>query len=669
MSRCLTDQFVKVIVDAPLGELDYRVDEDLCVAPGDRVAVPLGTRRMVGIVTRVTTHSVIEPHRIRKVIKVLADIPPLTSEWLALTQFVSRYYKRSWGSVATGALPLFFRRNPGLRHATGLAKLRQLCTKSVAPGPVKLLNDEQLRAVEAIGACTGFSVQMLFGVTGSGKTEVYLNAMGRKLAEHPDNQVLLLVPEINLTPQLESRVRERFCAQTVVTLHSSLTQTERARNWLAAHEGRARVLVGTRLATFASFRRLALIIVDEEHDGSYKAGDGSHFHARDVAIKRAQLCGIPCVLGSATPSMETWRNVLEGKYALHRLRHRAVEHASMPMIRLVDMRQLRGELFAPEVREQMDSALQAGKQVLVFINRRGYAPTLECPACGWVQRCRHCSGFSVYHKKEHRLVCHHCGTSYPIPDRCPVCGNADIQAVGRGTQKVEEEIQSLWPTKTQLRIDRDTVKGRTDAENAFSRVHAGEADIVIGTQMIAKGHDFQNIGVVVVLSADAQLVSPDLRAEEQLFALLLQVAGRAGRAGGNGVVLIQTRFPDHPIFTSLKAQDFEGFAKRILETRKEAGLPPYSYQALVSARSNSIERSLGFLDRIVVLWREHGPEGVRIFEPVPMSLMRLMDEERAQLLVESDSRNLLHGFLDTHLAEVKSEHEIDWTVEIDPAEV
>lgn len=668
MPHTLTEQFVRVIVQAPLGPLDYRVDEETQIAVGDRVLVSLGTRKLVGIVVQVATHTQVEQKKLKKIIRVLAETEPLREEWLKLTKFTANYYIRSWGEAAVGSLPVFFRSVPRARREASLKRIRNLKAKKVKEGARPALNEEQERAIAEVDKAVGFAPFVLFGVTGSGKTEVYLHLIEKALQKNRENQVLLLVPEINLTPQLEMRVRERFPEETVVTLHSALGNSERAQNWLAIHEGRARILVGTRLAIFASFKQLSLVLVDEEHDESYKAGDGMRYSARDLAIKRAQLNGVACVLGSATPSLETWQKVQSGAFPLLKLTHRAIEAATLPTIEIVDKRKERQAIFTGSVRQAIDEALTRSEQVLVFINRRGYAPTVTCPACGWVSRCAHCSGFTVYHKKENRLVCHHCSTSYPVPTHCPTCGNADIEVLGSGTQKIEEAIVSFWPEKRILRIDRDSVRTKRQVEEAFSQVHAREADIIVGTQMISKGHDFQHVGLVVILNADALLINPNIKSEERLFCLLLQVAGRAGRFGNEGRVLVQTRFPEHPLYQELVAQDYEAFARRALLERSEAQLPPFVYEARLLAQSKTLERSLDFLERAKEKAKAIPKKNVWLYDPVPMTLMRLLDQERAQLLVEAKTHTDLHAFLSAWVAALDRESSVAWTVEVDPTE-
>ncbi|MDO4937550.1 MAG: primosomal protein N' [Sutterellaceae bacterium] len=665
--------FVEVFVDVPLPALDYAVPEDVTVTVGDRVVVPVGTRKTVGIVAAVKDTTQVPAKKIKPIVRVLNEVAPLSAEWMRFLAFAADYYIRFKGEAAVSALPQFFRTPPKARYEASLKRLRELKHKKVKPGERPPLNDEQQVAAQAITGAQGFVPFVLYGVTGSGKTEVYLHAIEEALKKSPDNQVLLLVPEINLTPQLEARVRGRFVDETVVTMHSGLTPVERARSWLAVHEGKARVLVGTRMAIFASFRKLGLIIVDEEHDQSYKAGEAMRFSARDLAVKRAMDNGIACVLGSATPSLETWAKVLARQYRCLRLSHRAVQAAHLPKLELVDVSKEKPQVFAQSVKDEIDATLLRKEQVLVFINRRGYAPVISCTACGWVSRCEHCSGFTVFHKNDRRLVCHHCGTSYRVPARCPSCGNPEIVAVGTGTQRIEEAIEALWPQARVLRIDRDSVKTKNAAETAFESVHAGDVDIVVGTQMIAKGHDFKRVGLVVVLNADAQLVSPDIRAEEHLYATLMQVAGRAGRDKIAGRVLIQTRFPEHPVYGDMQKGDYESFAQRLLKERQEAMSPPYAYQALLTAQSSHLERTIGFLRAARDAAVNLKFSSVFVYEPVPMSLMRLKDAERGQLLIETMNRRDRHAFLTAWDASLRSLTGVDagvtWAIEVDPADI
>jgi primosomal protein N' (replication factor Y) len=511
---------------------------------------------------------------------------------------------------------------------------------------------------------------LLFGVTGSGKTEVYLSAIERRLEADPDAQALLLVPEINLTPQLEAQVRTRFPSFGVVALHSGLAAGQRAAAWLAAHEGRARVVVGTRLAVFASLPRLALIVVDEEHDASYKAGEGVRYSARDLAVKRAQMLGIPVVLGSATPSIETWAHARSGRYRLLTLRQRATTESWIaPTIELVDPgNAVDASGIAPPIQRALAATLQQREQSLVFLNRRGYAPVVACEACGWLSNCPHCAAFAVFHKPDRSLRCHHCGWSATVPRVCPTCGNSALQGVGRGTQRIEESVQQLLPGARVLRIDRDSTRRKDAAAQAFDAVHRGDVDVLVGTQMVAKGHDFQNVALVVVLNADSQLASHDFRASERLFATLVQVIGRAGRSGRASRALLQTRYPQHPLFAALVRQDYAAFADALLAQRERAGMPPATHQALLTAEASTLQAATDFLRRAVEL--AGAPAAVTLYDPVPMAMVRRAGIERAQLLVEAAQRGPLQAFLRSWLRELRSQKSrVRWHIEVDPAEI
>ncbi len=663
--------YAKVIVDAPgLSELDYVVPPDMLVAIGDRVLVGLRTRTVVGIVVALNAASDYTGTRLRRIRTVLKDTAPLPADWLALTRFAARYYVRSWGETAIPTLPVFFRRSPGVRHECQLEKIRELtnCKTEAVERPV--LNAKQRSVVDRVVKAKGFAPFLLFGVTGSGKTEVYLHIIEETLARDPDAQVLLLVPEINLTPQLEARVKERFPEEKVVSLNSEFSDTVRARSWLAVHEGRARIMVGTRMSIYASFKKLALVIVDEEHDGSFKAGDGSRYSARDLAVWRASHGKFPVVLGSATPSLESWVQAQTGRYQLLEMSERAVSRAQLPEVRLTDVpRRGSGVTLTSVTNDAIEKTLGAGRQVLVFLNRRGYSPVLSCPSCGWVSKCRRCSTFAVFHKGTRKLVCHHCGWQTDVPTACPQCGNIDILPKGTGTERLEEELQRSFPDKRILRIDRDSVSRKKEAEVAFQKVYRGEIDILVGTQIIAKGHDFKNVGLVVILNADTQLLSPDPRAKERLFATLMQVAGRAGRHGDRGTVLIQTRFPSEPLFGALEEQNYVLFTTHLMQERKENWSVPFVYQALLTAQAQTLSEALYFLETTAKTAESLAPNDVRVYDPVPMSLMRLMDMERAQLLIEADNRSSLNKFLWQWQATFKAPSNISWTIEVDPASV
>jgi primosomal protein N' (replication factor Y) len=547
---------------------------------------------------------------------------------------------------------------------------------SVAPP----LHDEQRQAVDAIGSAEGFAPFLLHGVTGSGKTEVYLHAMASLLAADPAAQILMLVPEINLTPQLQARIAARFPHEPLAVLHSGLADQERSLQWLAAHRGEARIVLGTRMAVLASMPHLRLIVVDEEHDTSYKQQEGLRYSARDLAVWRANQLKIGIVLGSATPSMETWHRAEQGAYRKLVLRERAQADAALPTVRLIDLnheRQRQRHLFeglSVPLLDAIQQRLERGQQSLLFLNRRGYAPVLACDSCGWLSGCPRCSAYLVLHRPERRLRCHHCGLESPVPHHCPDCGNVDIAPLGRGTQRIEEALATRFPDARIARIDADSTRRKGTAQAMFDEVHAGEVDILVGTQMVAKGHDFQRVTLVGIVHPDAAMFSHDFRAAEHLFASLMQVSGRAGRAGLPGEVLIQTRYPDAPALQALVRHDYDGFAASQLRERRQAGLPPFAYQVLVTAEHGQLERALAFLQAA----RERAdacalaPE-VQLHDPVPMSMVRIFNKERAQMLVEASARPVLQRFVSEWVqtfGEVGSAVKgVRWQLEIDPLRI
>ncbi len=549
-----------------------------------------------------------------------------------------------------------------------------------APVPPSLTT-EQADALDAIRAARGFAPFLLHGVTGSGKTEVYLHALAALLEARPDAQALVLVPEINLTPQFEAAFRARFAAVlppgAIVTLHSGLAEGERARHWLAAHTGRARIVLGTRLAVLASLPALAMIVVDEEHEPAYKQQEGLRYSARDLAVWRAKRLEIPVVLGSATPSLESWWAAEQGRYTRLTLTRRAVAEAVLPTVKLVDLEEERrrgrasiGGLSGPLV-AALKGRLERGEQSLIFLNRRGYAPALACDACGWVAGCPRCSAYVVLHKPERALRCHHCGWESRIPHACPECGNVDVAPLGRGTQRVEETLAEAVPGARILRIDADSTRRKGSAQALFSDVHAGEVDILVGTQMIAKGHDFRRVSLVGVLNADTALFSHDFRATERLFSQLMQVSGRAGRAGLPGDVLIQTRYPRHALYHALARHDYVGFANATLAERRDAHLPPFVYQALLRAEGRTIEAALAFLQAAAVeLGALPGAERVTVYDAVPMTIVKVLHVHRAQLLVESASRVVLqHVLAAWHPVLHELRGVLRWSVEVDPLDI
>ncbi len=682
MEHCI----LKVALDTPL---DFCFDYLWSLEPGaprplrgQLVLVPFGRREVMGLIVAVHDETDVPLDKLKSAIAVRAQLAPLSAEWIALCEFAADYYQRPLGEVAIPGLP----KNLRLLKTTSLDKAIKKLAKvdaihDATPFAMPQLNQAQQAAADTIATASGFAPTLLYGVTGSGKTEVYLQAAAQILAhsKEDDNpsQILILVPEINLTPQLEANVRARFPGVMIATLHSGLAEGERMTHWLAAHLGQARIILGTRLAILSSLPHLKLIIVDEEHDPSYKQQEGLRYSARDLAVWRAHQLSIPIVLGSATPSLETWHHAQSGRYRKLELRERAVKDAVLPKVGLIDL-----ERKAP--REQMIEGVSAtlvaalklrmerGEQSLLFLNRRGYAPVIACDSCGWISNCTRCSAFLVLHKLDKRLRCHHCGFEQRIPKSCPTCGNVDLQPLGRGTQRVEESLQQIFPEARIMRIDADSTRRKGSAQEAFDTVHRGEVDILIGTQMVAKGHDFQNLTLVGVLNPDTALFSHDYRASERLFAQLMQVAGRAGRAaqkegGSASEVLIQTRYPQHPLYAAVRSHDYDTFATELLEERQQANFPPFIYQALLRAEAKEIKIALDFLHEAIACVDY---PGITMNDPIPMTMTRVANVDRAQLLVECTSRPALQAFLKVWIATLRQmKTRVRWSLEVDPVDI
>lgn len=667
-------QIARIALDVPLHRFfDYRVpeNESLCASDlGLRVRVPFGNRAKIGILVELPETSDFPVTQLKTLESVLRDGPPLPPDWFRLCRFCAEYYQAPLGEVMLSTLPATLRRVDPPK-----ARTKQAVRKKLARTDPPELTLEQQSVLERIAlAGEGFNAYLLHGVTGSGKTEIYLRLVERALAK--GKQILLLVPEINLTPQLETRIAARFPDDTLVSLHSELSEAARSRSWRAAADGSARIVLGTRLAVFTPMPELGLIVVDEEHDSSFKQQDGMRYSARDVAVFRARDCAVPIVLGSATPSLESWANATDprtpGRYTLLTLRERAVENARLPAVQRIDTRleKLQDGLSAALLMA-IEKRLLRGEQSLVFLNRRGYAPVLTCTCCGWISHCTRCAANLVLHLADGRLRCHHCGYEARVPKTCPTCGNQDIQPFGRGTQRLEAVLAERFPQARILRVDRDSAKSRKQWEALAKQIHAGEADILVGTQMLAKGHDFPMLTLVGALGADAALFAADWRAPERLFAQLMQVAGRAGRAELAGEVLIQTQFPEHPLYAALVRHDYPGFAQDQLKEREQAGFPPYAYQAMLRAEAPLMADSLAFLSEARAWPQASAYKDIVLYDPVPMRMARLANLERAQLLIESPSRRALQYFLAewrSTLAAIKSPSRLRWHLEVDPAE-
>ncbi len=704
-------RIAQVALDVPIAPwFDYLIGPGLAgrIKRGDWVAVPWGRARRIGLVIGLAEHSTHDPDKLRELSSRLDDAPPVPQRWLSLVEFAARYYHRGVGEFALLAVPRGLRtppsprsrmspferarQTPSIRRRKGEQQDDAVGDSGASPAQSSAvhsrsaeglpLGTDQARALGLLDAARGFSVLLLHGVTGSGKTEVYFRWFEAILAREAQAQVLLMVPEIALTPQLAGLVARRFPAGSMAVLHSGLSEAERARAWLSVAEARARVVIGTRLSVLAPMPKLAAIVVDEEHDHSYRQQDGLHYSGRDLAIAAARAADVPVLLGSATPSLESWHAARRGRYQLLSMPQR-MGTGALPAVTLVDMRAVRGpQALAPTVLEAIGDTLGRGEQALVFINRRGYAPVLGCEACGWLSACPNCSAWRVLHRAPqaegpraaYRLVCHHCGGSAAVPRACPGCGNLGLAGLGRGTQRLEEELTAQFPGRRIARLDRDVASRRGAAQALIAAVHDGAVDVLVGTQMLAKGHDFSRLSLVVVVDGDAGLFSADFRAPERLFATLMQVSGRAGREVAQSRVLVQTRYPQHPLFEFLRRHDYCGFADSLLADRQDAAMPPFSYQALLRADATELDSALAFLvaarEAGEQLLAEQAGSTVRLFDAVPMPLARLKGRERAQLLIESSTRPALHAFLEpwlSRLASVRSRAR--WALEVDPSEI
>ncbi len=699
---------VQLPAHSPLsGPLRYASEQPL--APGTLVRVPLGKRETLGVVW----DGAAEPAReLRPVAAVLGGIAPLSPAWRRLVTFAAAYYQRALGEVALAALP------PQLRELDSTQWQRRLRRKpaaQAAPAPAgpaaPEASPEQSQVLAQLRANAG--PFLLFGSTGSGKTEVYLRAVQALLADDAHAQVLVMVPEINLTPQLESRFAERFGPlygpQATVSLHSGMTPAQRLASWLSAHAGPAaggaRIVLGTRMAVFASLPGLRLIVVDEEHDPSYKQQEGARYSARDLAVYRAwlesQLAGTPdhcrVLLGSATPSLESWhhsRPASEGGKYQRLARPTRIGAGRLPAVRMVDMEPLpRKTQLAPALVAAIAERIARGEQAMLLLNRRGYAPVLACGSCDWKSLCPHCSAYRVFHKIDRSLRCHHCGFAERVPRACPECGDVDLAPVGRGTERLEEHLAHLLehverpgaaPGESRrvrvLRIDADSTRHKGALEEQLAQVHAGAVDVLVGTQMIAKGHDFRRITLVAAVNPDGALFSSDFRAPERLFALLMQAAGRAGRDAAQGAaseMWIQTSHPQHPLFAALRRHDYPAFAAAQLAERTQAGMPPFSFQALVRAEARTQQAAQAFLAQASAAAETlPGADQVSLYPPVPTAIQRVANVERAQMLVESASRAALQQFLAAWQPVLHAtrrgggvEGVLRWAIDVDPLSV
>ncbi len=682
---------------------------------GTLVRVPLGARELLGVVWAAEAGtSEPEPASLKPITAVL-DLPPLGHAWVDLIGFAAGYYQRFAGELAMAALPpqlrdldeaQFGRLLKKREKKSKITSLQAIAGKaSQLPHPIShsqsglQVSSEQDAVLMQLGGVDP-RPKLLFGATGSGKTEVYLRRIEQVLAADEKAQALVMVPEINLTPQMEARfqgrIEARFGVGTVVLMHSGMTPAQRTASWLAAHVGQARLVLGTRLAVLASMPHLRLIVVDEEHDPSYKSQDGSRYSARDLAVYRGGSRGaeerIQVILGSATPSIETWHNAnpvgsKPSRYQRLDMPSR-INAAAMPKVRVVDMRlQQKSELMAgglaPALMAAITERAERGEQSLLFLNRRGYAPVLHCGSCEWKSACPHCSANQVFHKKDRRLRCHHCSLTTAVPRQCPLCGNLDIGMQGRGTEQLEEMLVAQLGTKFRvLRLDADSTSAKGSLEAQMASVHAGEVDVLVGTQMVTKGHDFRRITLVAAVNPDSALFAADFRAPERLFSLLMQAAGRAGRdasMSSAAEMWLQTQHPQHPLYKALAAHDYPAFAASQLTEREGAAMPPFSYQALVRAEGRTQGLAQAFLDSAAAvvgtesefeLFRDPNSKNyVTLYPAVPMAMQRIANVERAQMLVEAPSRMALQRMLATwqpYLRSLKAQGVLRWALDVDP---
>ena len=724
----------RIAVNVPLsdGLLTYSHSEPL--PQGTRVLVPFRNKTVVGIVWETDIAPDMDAARILSIQTTFSDEPPLPESWRDLLSFTSRYYHYPTGQAVFAALPqglketravempqppLFYALNEAGRAQTPpparfnkkaalwdallsggmtMAALKQVNAQAAkliedwaeqgwietteAAKPVLrschgqashsefVLNADQQKASDEIQTAFGkFQPFLLYGITGSGKTEVYFDAMAKVLAQ--GRQVLFLLPEINLTPQLLKRVENRFADVPTAVLHSQMAAGKRTQDYLRAMLGQAKLVIGTRLAVFTPLPDVGLIVVDEEHDGSFKQDNELRYHARDLAVWRAKQSGCPVVLGSATPSLESWHKAQSGAYRLLQLTERAHTAAQLPQVEILNVGRLKLDNgFSPQALQLLKQNFEAGGMSLVYLNRRGFAPALFCGDCGHTFGCPNCSAKMVLHQRARQLRCHHCDHREPIPFKCPDCGNQDLTAVGHGTQRVEETLRAFLPKAAVVRVDRDSTAHKNDWADLYRRIADNEIDILVGTQMLAKGHDFARLNLVIVLNADGSLYSADFRAPERLFAELMQVSGRAGRADKPGKVLIQTQLPEHPVFAAVKAQDYAVFAENELNERQMFAMPPFGFQTAVRADAPRVADAMEFLNAAKETLAPLLPESVSQFGAAPMLMVRLAERERAQIFLESTSRQDLHRAVSlwVQVLQQNRDGKIRWSVDVDVQE-
>jgi len=650
---------------------DYWIPDGLAVDRGSLVRVRLGKRALTGVVVDVAPVSEIPREKLQPIIELRSDVPALPPDVLELAQFVAAYYQEPLGLALAQMLPPLAAKSRQTERTKGASSGAAIdAKKSRGASGVPLNPDQELAATAITESAGSFAPFLLQGITGSGKTEVYLAAAAACIAA--GGQVLILVPEINLTPQFGQRIADALQSHLAVTLHSRLPAGERLRNWCAAASGGADLVLGTRLAVFTPMPRLGLIVVDEEHDPSFKQQEGVRYHGRDVAVWRARQRNVPVVLGSATPSLESLVHAQRGRYCALLLPRRAVVSARLPDFRFVGNRDASAvEGIGAPLLSALAARLDRGEQSLVFINRRGFALSLLCSSCGWQAGCPRCSARLIVHRETADLRCHHCGHVERLARACPDCGNVDLVPLGHGTQRLERALTATFPRARIVRIDRDSTKRKGAFAGVLDRVHAGDVDILVGTQMLAKGHDFPRLTLVGVLGADNALYSGDFRATERLAALLFQVSGRAGRADLPGEVIVQTDFPSHPLAQALAAHDFGRFAESLLAERRAATLPPFAHLALLTAEAPQRDAVDAFLAAASDAGRTAAraeSSSVEVFAPVPAALPRRAGLERGQVLAHSTERSAMQRFLPQWRAAIEAlpGRRVRFALDVDP---
>ena len=629
------------------------------IQPGMRVKVPFGRRNIVGIVVEIASHSTLPSSQLKSALEVLDETPLIPDVHLSLLRWASEYYHHPLGEVMVNTLPRWFREG---KSSASLSSPRTHSPLTEKPHALRL-NAEQWHAVETLIQARGFQSFLLEGVTGSGKTEVYLQVIDALLARH--QSALVLVPEIALTPQTVQRFRARFSVPVAV-LHSGLTDKQRALAWEEARCGHVSIVIGTRSAVFTPMPTLGIIILDEEHDASFKQQSGFRYSARDCAVRRAQLENIPVLLGSATPSLESLYNVERKRYHALTLPQRAGT-ASLPSFTWINLRDqpLKAGL-SPALIEKMRTHLHNQGQVALFLNRRGYAPVLMCHHCGWMAECERCDARLTYHAQFKKLRCHHCEAIKPVPTQCPTCKGHEILKVGQGTERLEEAVKTLFPEYTLMRLDRDTTRRKGSLQTLLTAVMDQKAQILIGTQMLAKGHHFPHLSLVAIVDADSGLFSLDFRALERMGQLMMQVAGRAGRAEKPGEVVVQTHYPDHPALRSLITEGYGAFARALLAERQAAHLPPCAYRARLHAESPHPDKPIEFLNKIKELTKKQ--RGLELLGPMASTLPKKAGKYQAEMILQSNQRIGLHSQLNhwlTVLAQNPLSRSVRWVIEMD----